>query len=118
RSWASPTTPFWTSTTSNAVFGRFSSVLMVSPIAEDLVRRTNAFRRSPFHEALEILGAVLAGEMDRPIRKGLAGFFVTAEGVVLANLPIGVRALEVGMQGRDRQRSAPSPECRAACFCR
>src|SRR5207248_3767206 len=48
-------------------------------VAEDLVRRTHALRRSPLHEALEILGAVLAGEMDGPIRKGLAGFFVTAE---------------------------------------
>src|SRR6187399_1263130 len=31
RSWAPSTTPFWTSTTRTAVFGRFSSVVIVAP---------------------------------------------------------------------------------------
>ena len=37
RSWAPSTTPFWTSTTRSAVFGRFSSVVIVSPDSRGLL---------------------------------------------------------------------------------
>src|SRR5947209_19544056 len=65
----------------------------VLEVVEDLVRGARALLRASFHEALEVRGAVLAGEMAfAGVDVRLAKALVAAELRVLANLPIGVRA--------------------------
>src|SRR6266404_4118253 len=82
----------------------------VLEVDEDLVRGARALLRASFHEALEVRGAVLAGEMAlASVDVRLAKALVAAELRVLAHLPVGVRAEEVGMGVRDVERGAAVP---------
>src|SRR4051812_30372052 len=51
----------------------------------------DALAGAAFHEALEVLRAVLTGEMDRPLGYPL----IAGEGGVLADLPVGIGAAEI-----------------------
>src|SRR5215831_15897544 len=79
-------------------------------VAEDLVRRAGAFHCGAFHKALEIDGAVFAGEV------AVAGPFTldTSKPRVLSFFPIGVGAQQIGT-AEWRVESRPAvPELRDA----
>src|SRR5262249_16268015 len=79
-------------------------------VAEDLIRRGGAFHCGAFHKALEIDGAVFAGEV------AVAGPFTldTSKRRVLAFFPIGVGAQQIGT-AEWRVESRPAvPELRDA----
>ena len=59
-------------------------------VAEDLIRRTGAFHCGAFHKALEIDGAVFAGEVAGPFTLD------TSKRCVLSFFPIGVGAQQIG----------------------
>src|SRR5213594_1303532 len=67
-------------------------------VGEDLVGRPLARDGSAFHESLEIDRRVLAGEEA----VALAHALIARDGLVLADLPVGVGEEEVGIQMRQR----------------
>ena len=74
-------------------------------VGEDLGRRAGTFGGAAFHEALEVLRAVLAGEVD----VSLTQLLVAAEAGVLSRLPVRVRAEEVRIGRRRRQHRLAVP---------
>src|SRR5438445_6314094 len=76
----------------------------VLEVVEDLVRGARALLRASFHEALEVRGAVLAGEVAfAGVDVRLAKALVAAELRVLADLPVRVRAQEERVRERHVQ---------------
>src|ERR1051326_7038031 len=78
--------------------------------ADDLLGRPRALLRAPFHEALEVDRAVLAGEVD----VALADALVAAEARVLAGRPARVAAQQVRVAPRGADRRAARPLFRGA----
>src|SRR6266511_4698794 len=85
---------------------RFASAEL--DVSQDLAARPGALGSATLHEALEVLRAVLAGEVD----VALANLLVAAEGRVLAHPPVRVGAVEIRIERRRRQRRLPVPERR------
>src|SRR5260370_30704212 len=82
----------------------------VLEVVDDLVRGPRALLRASFHEALEVDGAMLAGEMALSGgRVRLPRLLVATELRVLADLPVGVRAEEERIGERDVERGAAVP---------
>src|SRR5919201_3766369 len=84
---------------------RSDAVCSVTAIAllerrEHLARCTHPFGGPALHEALEVLGAMLAGEVDL-VRRTLRRFLVATEGVVLPDLPVRVRRQQVRVEQRN-----------------
>src|SRR5262249_38896854 len=79
-------------------------------VAEDLIRRTGAFHCGTFHKALEIDGAVFAGEV------AVAGPFTldTSKRCVLSSFPIGVGAQQIGTAEWRVEGGPAVPELRDA----
>src|SRR6266576_3532806 len=73
--------------------------LCLLQVGEDLARGADALRCAALHEALKVLRAMLAGEVD----VSLPFLFVAAEAGVLAGLPIRIGAEEVRVGERCRQ---------------
>src|SRR4029079_6772282 len=74
-------------------------------VGQDLAGRAHAFGGAALHVALEVLRAVLAGEVDVPLPHA----FVAAERVVLTAPPVRVRAEQVRFERRVRQRRLAVP---------
>src|SRR5262249_43914049 len=74
-------------------------------VTADLVRRSDPLGGAPFHIALELDGAMLAGEVDVVLPDAL----VAAQRMVLADPPIQVRAAEVRIKRGSRERDLPVP---------
>src|SRR5712692_10085291 len=82
----------------------------VLEVVDDLVRGSRPLLRASFHEALEVRGAVLAGEMAlASVDVRLAKALVAAEDRVLADFPVRVRAEEERVRERDVQRGQAVP---------
>src|SRR5919201_1069206 len=79
-------------------------------VREDLVRGAHPFGGAALHEALEVLRAVLAGEVD----VSLPHLLVAAEARVLTRLPVRVREEEVRIGKRRRQHRLAVPLLRDA----
>jgi hypothetical protein len=77
---------------------------------DDFEGCTHPFRGAAFHEALEILRAMFTGEVDG----ALGHAFITAEGSVLPDLPIGIGTEEVLIDDGCRERGAAVPFSRDA----
>src|SRR5439155_9409524 len=75
-------------------------------VGQDLAAGPDALRRAPFHETLEVLGAVLAGEVD----VALALLLVPAERGVLADPPVRVGEVQVRIEGGYGQRRLAIPK--------
>src|SRR4029079_12342420 len=74
-------------------------------VGQDLAGRAPTLGGAALHVALEVLRAVLAGEVDVPLPHA----FVAAEGVVLPGLPVRVRAEQVRVEDRVRRRRRAVP---------
>src|ERR1700751_6066663 len=72
---------------------------------DDLQGCAPAFGSATFHEALEALRTMLAGEVNGTLRHA----FVAAEGRVLPNLPVGIGAEEQRIEEGGRERGAAVP---------
>ena len=77
---------------------------------DDFVGGAHAFRSAALHEALEILRAMFAGEVDGALRHA----FITAEGRILPDLPIGIGTEEVRIEHGYRERGTAVPLVRDA----
>src|SRR6266550_2365471 len=75
-------------------------------VGQDLAAGPDALRRATLHETLEILGAVLAGEVD----VALALLLVPAERGVLADTPVRVGEVQVRIEGGYGQRRLAIPK--------
>src|SRR5512133_3317883 len=78
-------------------------VLHLLQVGEDFAGCSQPFGGASFHEALEVLRAMLAGEVDVPLPR----LFVAAEGGVLARFPVGVGAAEVRVGERVESIALP-----------
>ena len=82
--------------------------LLAGQRVEDLERRAAALGRAAFHVALEVGRAVLAGEVDRPLRDAL----VAAEQGVLARRA----STSTSRTGSGRETASTTSPCRSSGF--